>query len=936
MFDVGALIFKIQTAGLQVFSRDMSQADQAVKKVEGSSKSASTAIAGQGKATDELGKKSSDAAPKQRKQAEATEAQVAAAKGLSLALIAGGAAITALVGLSVAKYAEFDAALSNVRAATMATADEQRILADAALEAGADTAYSASEAAAAQEELAKAGQSVAQIVNGSLNGALALAAAGQLQVARSAEIMATTLTQFKLPAEDAARVSDVLAAGAGKAQGSVDDLSLALSYVGPLAQQAGWSLEETGGTLAYFASQGILGEKAGTSLRGVLASLQSPSMIAKKTMEEYGLSIYDAQGNMLSASEIAGRLQGAFRGLTQEERNAALGRIFGNESLLAATLLYEGGAEQISKWTSAVDDTGYAAEQAAIRQDNLAGDIEKLGGAFDTALIRTGSGANEVLRQQVQILTALVDWYGELPQGVQTTALVVGVLTGAVLLASGAALGLTARFTELRVQLAQANISMTRTAAIGGAVGLALAGVVAVVAILAQRQAEANAGASEFADTLDDLTGAATENTRAMIAKKLADRDAFEGARNAGISQKELTDALYEGGDAVDAVRQKMYDYANANPFDPSIANSVNTLNDLENQLTGAAERHDDLKAASEESATATEESAETAQTAADAYLEAAAGADELSSQLSELIDQINEANGVGQDAITANLDYQNALAEVNDTIQKAREGQEGYTLTLDTTTQSGRDNMAMLVGLADDARQAADAQFALDGNTANYRATLESSRQTLIDRARDLGYNADEAAALADQIFRIPSETEWEVIAQTQAAQQSIEAFIRRNADRRFNIYIDAINTGGGGGRGALQQADGGKVEFFANGGRSEHHFAQFARAGDWRVWAEPETGGEWYLPHSPAKRGRSLAIAQQMLGEWGYAMIPAGARGYSEGTPVQQPASLDGLVITGTVEMVGDGMLRFVDARLEARDRAQAREIRGRTQTR
>ncbi|MBR7560277.1 phage tail tape measure protein, partial [Mycobacterium tuberculosis] len=79
---------------------------------------------------------------------------------------------------------------------------------EAALDAGADTAYSASEAAAAQEELAKAGQSVSQIIGGSLNGALALAAAGQLQVARSAEIMATTLTQFRIPAEQAAHVSD--------------------------------------------------------------------------------------------------------------------------------------------------------------------------------------------------------------------------------------------------------------------------------------------------------------------------------------------------------------------------------------------------------------------------------------------------------------------------------------------------------------------------------------------------------------------------------------------------------------------------------------------------------------------------------------------------------------------------------------------------------
>src|SRR5690606_37369457 len=131
-------------------------------------------------------------------------------------------------------------------------------------------------------------------------------------------------------------VADVLAAGAGKAQGSVDDLALALTYVGPLAKSAGWSIDETAGSLAYFATQGIIGEKAGTSLRGVLAALQAPSRVASKVMDQYGLSIYDASGNMLSASQIAGQMQKAFGGLTQEERNAALGRIFGNESLVAA------------------------------------------------------------------------------------------------------------------------------------------------------------------------------------------------------------------------------------------------------------------------------------------------------------------------------------------------------------------------------------------------------------------------------------------------------------------------------------------------------------------------------------------------------------------------------------------------------------------------
>ena len=111
------------------------------------------------------------------------------------------------------------------------------------------------------------------------------------------------------------------------------------------------------------------------------------------------------------------------------------------------------------------------------------------------------------------------------------------------------------------------------------------------------------------------------------------------------------------------------------------------------------------------------------------------------------------------------------------------------------------------------------------------------------------------------------------------------MEDFIARNAGRRFNIYIDAINSGGGGGRSMLQQADGGKVEFYSGGGRHENHVAQFARAGTWRVWAEPETGGEYYIPVAPAKRARSTQVLAHAANEFGYDLVPRGAARYADG---------------------------------------------------
>lgn len=126
---------------------------------------------------------------------------------------------------------------------------------------------------------------------------------------------------------------------------------------------------------------------------------------------------------------------------------------------------------------------------------------------------------------------------------------------------------------------------------------------------------------------------------------------------------------------------------------------------------------------------------------------------------------------------------------------------------------------MALLVDLAQKAKDAAHAQFALDGNTDGYRATLENSRQTLVDRAQQLGYNAEAAQALADQIFRIPSDTQWKMIAETAAARTTIDTFIRTYDGRTITLKLttDQVVVGdrvyGGLRSDPVQRASGGPV---------------------------------------------------------------------------------------------------------------------------
>lgn len=362
-----------------------------------------------------------------------------AAQSLVPAAAIAGGAMTLGFGKVLNTYADFDKAMSQVKAFTQESDQNMALLRDAAMKYGADTAYSAAEAAGAINELGKAGVSTQDILNGGLGGALTLAAAGELDVTKAAEIASAAMTQFKLSGDQIPHLADLLAAGAGKAMGSVEDMGMALNQAGLVASATGLSVEETTGTLAAFASYGLLGSDAGTSFKTMLQRLQNPSKEAAKEMKALGINMYDANGEFAGMDVLAGQLASSLADKSAAERDAAMATLFGSDAVRAANVLFDQGADGIQKWTEAVDDSGFAARTAGDLQNNLAGDLEKLGGSFDTVFLQSGSGANDVLRLMVQRAEDLVDWIGELPSWLlQANAAL--ILVGGAALLSGAAI----------------------------------------------------------------------------------------------------------------------------------------------------------------------------------------------------------------------------------------------------------------------------------------------------------------------------------------------------------------------------------------------------------------------------------------------------------------------------------------------------------------
>lgn len=662
---------------------------------------------------------------------------------------------TVLVGaFALAAHATlgFDAQMSAVGAASGATGKDLNALRDAAIAAGQATVFGAQDAARAEEELAKAGVSVKDVLSGGLIGSLNLATAGNLDLGRAAEIAASTMTQFKLAGKDIPHIADLLAAGAGKAQGSVEDLGLAMTYVGPVAGQMGVSVEETTGALAELASNGILADKAGTGLRGVLMALTSPSAKASEVMQDLGINVYDAHGKFVGFRGVAEQLHRSLAGLTAQERDVALGQIFGNEQIVAARVLYAGGAQAVDDWTKKVNDSGYAARFAAERMNNLAGDLEQLKGSLETALIKGGTGATGVLRNMTQAATGAVNAFSNLPPAMQTTISAASAIIGSVLLAAGAYGTLAPKVRMAKTELeASGRAGMAASKGLGALakLGAATAGVGALVV-----------GIQALSDKLEHVPDPA------VVAQAYQDLFTEIAAGRAPVSEiaglfRVANQLIEAGGTAAQFGRDKMADldkqmgdFARGNPKAATsvMANLTDTLKAqgfTTDEITAMFPQYAAaLKAADAANVLAAGSSGDLSTAVGDVnakvttYVSLMAGSkittDGLSESVKEAADQLGEFNNEYDKFIGHNLDA--TLAEVNfkQAISDARAEIKKNKGALSDNTDAGRANIKILGDLATQADTVAQSVLKQTGSTDQatlaYWRHIASVRQLAID----------------------------------------------------------------------------------------------------------------------------------------------------------------------------------------------------------
>ncbi|MET1964346.1 phage tail tape measure protein [Enterococcus faecium] len=337
------------------------------------------------------------------------------------------------VGVAAAKVGgDFEEQMSRVKAISGATGDTFEQMKQQAIDLGAKTAFSAKESAAGMENLASAGFSAQEIMK-AMPGLLDLAAVSGGDVALASENTATALRGFGLEASEAGHVADVFARAAADTNAEVGDMGEALKYVAPVANSMGISLEETAAAIGIMSDAGIKGSQAGTTLRGALSRLARPTKAMQDTMDNLGVSFYDADGKMKPLKTQVELLKKAFEGLTPEQQQNALVTLYGQESLSGMMALIDKGPDSLGKLTKSLKDSdGAADDMARTMQDNMNSSIEQMFGAFESAAIVIQKILAPSIKKVADAISGLVEKFVSAPESTQKLVVAIGAIVASI------------------------------------------------------------------------------------------------------------------------------------------------------------------------------------------------------------------------------------------------------------------------------------------------------------------------------------------------------------------------------------------------------------------------------------------------------------------------------------------------------------------------
>lgn len=335
--------------------------------------------------------------------------------------LAAGAAIVGLGATSLKVAGNFEAAMGGVQAVSNATGKDFDDLKEKAKELGSTTAYSATEAANGMEFLAMAGMDTKQVLD-TIPHALSLAAAGNLDLAASADIMSNIMTGMGLESDQAQRAADVLASTAAGANVDIAMLGESMKYAAPIAKQLGLSLEDTAASIGILGNAGIQGSEAGTALRSIYTRLATHKK-ARLWFDQLGLSVTDSTGKLKGMVTIFKEMQDASKDMSAQDKLTMFKDSVGTEAMSALGVTIDSIADgSLDKLIAKLADSeGAAKKMADIRMSGLNGELKGLASAWEGFLIElSDGGALEFAAKAVKgVTTGLRDLTKGLPEAIK-------------------------------------------------------------------------------------------------------------------------------------------------------------------------------------------------------------------------------------------------------------------------------------------------------------------------------------------------------------------------------------------------------------------------------------------------------------------------------------------------------------------------------------
>ncbi|HIC1921685.1 phage tail tape measure protein [Citrobacter freundii] len=310
---------------------------------------------------------------------------------------------------------------------------EMQALRKQARQLGDNTAASADDAASAQIIIAKGGGDAAAIA-AMTPVTLNLSLANRKTMEENAQLLMGTKAAFQLSNDAAAHIGDVLSTTMNKTTADFQGLSDSLSYLAPVAKNAGVSLEQAAAITGTLHDNNIRGSMAGTGGAAVITRLQAPTGKAYDALKELGVKTSDSKGNTRPLFTILKEMQASFKrnNLGTSQKAEYVKTIFGEEAMKSASVLMAAAASgKLDKLTATIKDSdGKTEELVKVMQDNLGGDFKEFQSAYEAVGTDLYDQQDSSLRQLTQTATRYVlkldDWIKNNKELAETIGIIAG------------------------------------------------------------------------------------------------------------------------------------------------------------------------------------------------------------------------------------------------------------------------------------------------------------------------------------------------------------------------------------------------------------------------------------------------------------------------------------------------------------------------------